>query len=96
MDRMKNLGLPGLAAKYKDLCNKVMEHERSRYVPIFRAPPPAASTPMPMPMPTSSSLGFSDTNLAMDSDSQDDEFFSTFGVDEPADLVLEDGYLQFE
>jgi hypothetical protein len=58
--------------------------------------------PMPMPMPTptpmttSSTLGFSDTDLAMDFDSQDDEFFSTFGADEPAELVWEGGYLQFQ
>jgi len=106
MDHMKDLGVPGLAVEYKDLTKKVMEHELNRYVPIFRALPPAISpstpmpmptpTPMPTPMPTSSSLGFSDTRLAVDVDSQDDDFFSTSGTDEPADSVwgmAEDGYI---
>lgn len=93
MDRMKTLDLPGLAVKYKDLSNKVMEHEVNRYVQVFRALPPATSTPMAMPMSTP---GFFDTHLAMDVDSQDAEFFSTFGTGEPADLVWEDGFLQFE
>jgi len=103
MDHMKTLDLPGLAMKYKDLSSKVMEHEVNRYVPIFRALPPAISTPisvpMPMPMATSSSLGFSDTHLAMDGDSQDEEFFSAFGTDGLADSVWdldEDGYMQLE
>jgi hypothetical protein len=106
MDRMKGLGLPALAAKYKDLSKKIMEHEVNRYVQIFQAMPPANATPMPMPMlmpmpmptptPTSSSLEFSDTNLATDVDSQDEEFFSAFGIDEPVDSLWEedeDGYL---
>jgi len=84
-----------------------MEHEVNRYVPIFRALPPAISIPMsvpmpipmPIPMPTSSSLGFSDTHLVMDGDSQDEEFFSAFGTDGLADSVWdldEDGYWQLE
>jgi len=108
MDHMKTLDLPGLAVKYKDLTNKVMEHERNRYAQNFRALPSAPSPPMPMPMPmpmptptptlTSSGLGFPDTNLEMDFDSQDDEFFSTFGANELADSVWgqdEDGFLHF-
>jgi len=104
MDRMKDLRLPELAAKYKDLSSRIMEHEVNRYVQIFRAMPPATATPMPMPMPmlmpmptpTSSSVEFTDTNLATDVDSQDEEFFSGFGIDEPVDSAWEegeDGYL---
>jgi hypothetical protein len=100
MDHMKDLGLPGLAEKYKDLSDKVMEHELNRYVPIFRALPPATSTPMPMPMPmpTPSALEFSDTS-AMDVDSQDEDFWELSGTGGPADSILdEDGYgsLQFQ
>lgn len=100
MDHMKDLGVPGLAVTYKDLSDKIMEHEVNRYVPIFRALPPATSTPMPtlMPMPTSGSLGLSDTHLATDVDSQDEDFFSGFGAGGPADPVWdmdEDGYIQF-
>jgi hypothetical protein len=63
MGHMKDLGLQDLAKVYKDMSDKVMEHELNRYVPIFGAPPPAISTLMPMPTPTPSGLGFSDTSL---------------------------------
>jgi hypothetical protein len=95
MEYMKNLGLSDLAEKYKDLSVKVMEHELNRYIPIFRTLPRATSTLMPMPMPTPSSVGFSNTQLAMDVDSLDEDFFGSSGTDEPADSVWEwdeDGY----
>ena len=109
MGRMTALGLPALAATYKDLSHTLVEHELNRYVPIFRALSTTALTRVPIPMqlpvraqlpiPTSSSLGLSDTHLAMDVDSQNEDFSSTSGTGEPAGLVWpmdEDGFLQLE
>jgi len=99
MARMKKLGLPDLAVKYRSLSNKIMEHEVNRYVQVFQALPPATSTPMPMPtpMPTSSNLEFSDTNPATDVDSEDDDSSPALSIHGPVDLPWEkdeDGFLQ--
>jgi len=96
MDYMQKLGLPNLAAEYKGLSAKLLEHELNRYirdVGIFRAQRPAqgpaTSIPMPTPMPVSSDLVFSDNSLIMDVNSQDDGDSSTPGTGGPADPLLD-------